>query len=673
MNLASYVVNKLSEAVTDPYAVKEYAANKLKESDLVHSKDLLFLYELDGFYDLYLVNPNAPQTKIRIFHISTSKKKEALDLYERFGNKLLVLCQSSPKCFVLATLQIICTLIRTRSSWSPAHVAVEAGLKEVFWANSPLSKWVNSQSCELHYTPLHIACQLNDVILCQALLQAGADLNKQDDKGNTVVHLAVLIGADKVFSTLCEHASKKVLNIENNDGDTPLHIAAKLDKNSTCLTLLANGANPYHCGPIALPLHLALKYKCYKTANVLLTHDPRLVKEKCKKHGGIPLHWCKEKEQIVLLTQYHTPTEVLSRGSHLPLHVMVMRGRLEAAVAIILSHGHINSRGRHGNTALHLAVKYDSVMLVKMLILFGADPRMKNDFEETPGDLALHSSSPNRDEIVELLSSVGCIGIPNSPSMLSETNHSKPKPIEGDKVLCLDGGGIRGLISTQILMEMERLCGRKCKDMFDWISGTSTGGILALALALGKSAVGVQRLYFRLKDKVFNGSRPYSAEPIEEFLKQEFGEDTTMESISRGPKVLVTTSLADRKPMQLHLFKNYEGTEWGSVASDESISKHVSSPRSVSKLKQKVPSLKQPLWKVARCSGAAPTYFRPMDKFLDGGLIANNPTLDTLTELHRFHKCQESDESPKLREKSKKEVGVVVSVGTGCSKLKIAG
>lgn len=46
----------------------------------------------------------------------------------------------------------------------------------------------------------------------------------------------------------------------------------------------------------------------------------------------------------------------------------------------------------------------------------------------------------------------------------------------------------------------------------------------------------------------------------------------------------------------------------------------------------------QLVWRAARCSGAAPTYFRPIGRFLDGGLLANNPTLDALTEIHEYNK-----------------------------------
>ena len=54
------------------------------------------------------------------------------------------------------------------------------------------------------------------------------------------------------------------------------------------------------------------------------------------------------------------------------------------------------------------------------------------------------------------------------------------------QILSLDGGGIRGLILIQILLAIERVVGQPIRNCFDWIGGTSTGGILALAIVHGK-------------------------------------------------------------------------------------------------------------------------------------------------------------------------------------------
>ena len=55
----------------------------------------------------------------------------------------------------------------------------------------------------------------------------------------------------------------------------------------------------------------------------------------------------------------------------------------------------------------------------------------------------------------------------------------------GSRILCLDGGGIRGLIQLAVLQELENRTGKSVTELFDWIVGTSTGGIIALAMVYG--------------------------------------------------------------------------------------------------------------------------------------------------------------------------------------------
>ena len=56
---------------------------------------------------------------------------------------------------------------------------------------------------------------------------------------------------------------------------------------------------------------------------------------------------------------------------------------------------------------------------------------------------------------------------------------------DGQRILCLDGGGLKGLILIEVLIYIERQAGRRITELFDWIVGTSTGGIIALALVYG--------------------------------------------------------------------------------------------------------------------------------------------------------------------------------------------
>ncbi len=56
----------------------------------------------------------------------------------------------------------------------------------------------------------------------------------------------------------------------------------------------------------------------------------------------------------------------------------------------------------------------------------------------------------------------------------------------GNRILCLDGGGMKALVELDILCSIEKHTGKKITELFDWIVGTSTGGILALGLVYGE-------------------------------------------------------------------------------------------------------------------------------------------------------------------------------------------
>lgn len=99
-------------------------------------------------------------------------------------------------------------------------------------------------------------------------------------------------------------------------------------------------------------------------------------------------------------------------------------------------------------------------------------------------------------------------------------------------------------------------------DAFSFISkiiGSSTGGILGLCVGKGLSMKTCMLFYLQLKDEAFKGGRPYAAGPLEKWLKRIYGENATMNSIKK-PKIMVTATKNDKKPMDLALFRNYESS-----------------------------------------------------------------------------------------------------------------
>ena len=59
----------------------------------------------------------------------------------------------------------------------------------------------------------------------------------------------------------------------------------------------------------------------------------------------------------------------------------------------------------------------------------------------------------------------------------------------GSHILFLNVGGMRALVEIEILMDIERRTNHKITELFDWIVGTSTGGIIALGLVYGEQRV----------------------------------------------------------------------------------------------------------------------------------------------------------------------------------------
>ena len=110
------------------------------------------------------------------------------------------------------------------------------------------------------------------------------------------------------------------------------------------------------------------------------------------------------------------------------------------------------------------------------------------------------------------------------------------------KLLAIDGGGIRGVLSLMVLAKIESMLIEESKrpdyrlaDYFDYVAGTSTGGIIAAGIAMGMSVEEILAFYVDNGAKMFDKASllkrlqtQYKSEPLALQLKKVFGEETTL-------------------------------------------------------------------------------------------------------------------------------------------------
>jgi predicted acylesterase/phospholipase RssA len=239
------------------------------------------------------------------------------------------------------------------------------------------------------------------------------------------------------------------------------------------------------------------------------------------------------------------------------------------------------------------------------------------------------------------------------------------------KLLALDGGGIRGILTLGILGEIESqlrdLRGQSdlvLSDYFDYISGTSTGAIIATALSLGKPVEEITGLYRTLGAQVFkrNWLHPlvslHPSQPLTGQLERIIGADTTLGD-QRLQTLLMIVLHATTTDSPWLLSNNpsarYNRPERALTIHPETGKPHVPDR-----------NLDLSLVHVTRGSTAAPTYFAPerirvgdVDRiFQDGGVTPyNNPALllASMATQPEYELCWPSGEDNLL----------LVSVGTG--------
>ncbi|XP_055605449.1 85/88 kDa calcium-independent phospholipase A2 isoform X2 [Uranotaenia lowii] len=563
------------------------------------------------------------------------------------------------------------------------------------------------------YTPLHVACLGDKPDCVKALLLAGADTNKMApcasnafNRNTTSSNVADFLvdNPNKLFTQDMKHggtplhwsSSREVLNsliergcdvnLVNFNGQTPLHVMVTRERLECVVALLAHEAEIDVVDNNGnTPLHIAVEKKFLPIVQCLVVFGADI--NKINKEGKSPRHMVgkddsgsKDAQILYILHSIGAKRCQESNGSKCPPgcstkgtyngippaqpetseprdHIEQMLASTSKcqrnSISGILSNTLRNVREEREREARECVEKVDVTQERKGASMMDALLSMFiNKAEAAPSKSSPGSSSKTSPTTWRSFNDFDDDLMLNEPTV-HETTAPPPEgqPFYGrGRLLCLDGGGIRGLVLAQMLLEIERLAQTPIAHLFDWIAGTSTGGILALALGCGKTMKQCMCLYLRMKDQAFVGSRPYPSDLLETVLKDTLGEFTVMTDIAH-PKLMVTGVMADRKPVDLHLFRNYKCASDILGIATPSNSRRMPPPQPENQL----------VWQAARATGAAPSYFRAFGRFLDGGLIANNPTLDAMTEIHEYNMALRSIG----RNEEAIPISCVVSLGTG--------
>jgi hypothetical protein len=201
------------------------------------------------------------------------------------------------------------------------------------------------------------------------------------------------------------------------------------------------------------------------------------------------------------------------------------------------------------------------------------------------------------------------------------------------RIVSCDGGGIRGILTLQILRRVEALLREEHRrdslvlaDVVDLFAGTSTGAIIATCLAWGFSVDQIEALYLE------HGAAMFTRESWYRRLRSKYRSDSIAKALQEflieddgSPALLGTAKL--RSQLVVVMRNASTGSPWPVSNNPNAKYNAIDHPAC---------NLKFPLWQLLRASTAAPTYFSPQEigfeseshLFVDGGISPfNNPTL----------------------------------------------
>jgi patatin-like phospholipase/acyl hydrolase len=211
-----------------------------------------------------------------------------------------------------------------------------------------------------------------------------------------------------------------------------------------------------------------------------------------------------------------------------------------------------------------------------------------------------------------------------SDGMIQKTREPLPWPKDRPfRILSIDGGGTCGILPAAVLAELERrfLGGRSIVGYFDMIAGTSTGGIIALALGVGMTAAAIRDLYIERGGLIFPPRGWASRQLLQLRRLVRYGYDA--KALETELTRIFHARVLGNSTVRLCIpsFEGRHGEPWIYKTPhhpDYRLDRH------------------EKMVKVGLATAAAPTFFRSLEHdgymMVDGGLWANNPVMNAVID-----------------------------------------
>jgi len=274
---------------------------------------------------------------------------------------------------------------------TPLHYATFCGLRDVVKDLAIDLKDVNSQDFYDKSTPLHLSSQKGHGDIARILVEQGANVAAQDQRGSTPLHKASRNGHLDVAQFLVKHGAD--VAAQDQRGKTPLHKASWNGHLDVARFLVDRGANAGAQDQRGCtPLHEASWKGYLDIARILVERGADAAAP--DQSGWTPLHeasWNSQLDSIRILVEKGASVEVQDRRGSTLLHLASQRGHLNLARFLIEHGANAGAQDLRGSTPLHEASSNGRLDIARFLIEHGANVAAQDQDGWTP----LHDASRN--------------------------------------------------------------------------------------------------------------------------------------------------------------------------------------------------------------------------------------------------------------------------------------